>query len=106
MRRLLELHPDGTEEWFHWSEADRQFAIEYRHPDMDSVVTRAREESADTGGWSKSRELRHIATIPIIVQLQMINRYGPDLFKTGNEKRLRKVLDDPEWRYLRIGKIL
>lgn len=103
MRRLLERHPDGMEEWFHWSEADRQFAIEYRQP-LDEMFTRIREESADTGGWSKSRELRHVATVPVTAQLDMVKRYGPDILK--DQRAFRRVLDDPDWRYLRIGKII
>jgi hypothetical protein len=106
MRRLLEIHPDGMQEWFHWSEADRSFAIEYVEPDLDALLTRAREESADTGGWSKSRELRHVMTVPVTVHYEMIRRYGADPFKRGNEDLKRRVLRDPEWRYLTIGRII
>ena len=105
MRRLLEIHPDGMEEWFHWSEADRSFSIEYRQP-LGDVFTRIREESADTGGWSPSRELRHVMTVPTVAHFEMIKKYGADPFKDGNEDLRRRALRDPEWRYLTIGRII
>lgn len=105
MRRLLEIHPDGMEEWFHWDHATRSFTIEYKQP-LGDLLTRTREESADTGGWSKSRELRHVASIPVVLHMEMIKRYGADPFKRGNEDLMRRVLRDPEWRYLTIGRII
>lgn len=102
-RRMLEVHPDGMQEIFHWSEPDRQFAIEYRQ-DGDAAVTAAREKAADTGGWSKSRDMQHVGTIPTVVLLEMARRYGPDIIK--DTRLQRRALDDPEWRYLRVAKVI
>jgi hypothetical protein len=103
LRRLLEVHPDGMREIFHWDEPTRTFAIEYQQ-DVGRVLTAAREESADTGGWSPSRELHHVASVPPLAQLAMVKRYGPEILK--DIRLMRRVLDDPEWRYLRIGKVI
>ena len=105
MRRLLELHPDGMQEWFNWCEHDRTFAIEYRQ-DLDDTFRRVHEESADTGGWSKSRELRHVMTVPVVAHYEMIRKYGADPFKRGNEDLRRRALRDPDFRYLTIGRVI
>lgn len=54
-------------------------------------------------GYSQSREWRRVASVPPGVQLQMIAEYGADPFKRGNETLLRRVLNDPKWRYLRTA---
>ena len=48
-------------------------------------------------------EMWHFASIPIVVQLQWLKKYGPehDPMKRGNEKLLFSLLNDPEWRYLK-----
>ena len=48
------------------------------------------------------------AVIPLIVQLRWLTEYGSANWpmKPGNEKLLFKLLNSPEWRYLRTtGKI-
>jgi len=102
-RRVLETHPDGMQEVFHWNEATRSFAIEYLQ-NIDLTLTAAREEGADTGGWNKARDLRHVASVPPVAQMEMIRKYGMEVLKDA--RLMRRVLDDPDWRYLRVGKII
>ena len=103
MPRLLERRPDGIEEWFHWDAASKSFAIEHRADVQPNIDWCKAMDTSDQRGWSKTREWKLVASVPIIVQLQMIKRFGADPFKRGNEDLLRRVLNDPEYRYLRIG---
>lgn len=105
MRRLIERHPDGTEEWFHWDDGERKFHIEYKN-DVQPQLDRMKEISNTTGGWSKSREWKLLASVPIVVQLEMIKKFGADPFKKGNEKLMKRVLNDPDYRYLRVGGVI
>lgn len=102
MKRLLEIHPDGMQEWLHWDQSEKKLAIEYRH-DAQATVDHNKAIDSDSGGWSKSREWKHVASVPVTVQLEMINRYGVDPFKRGHEDLLKRALNDPDYRYLRIG---
>ena len=57
-------------------------------------------------GYSKNgikNEMWHFASIPIVVQLQWLKKYGPvnDPMKKGNERLLFSLLNDPEYRYLK-----
>ena len=57
-------------------------------------------------GYSKNgikNEMWHFASIPVVVQLQWLKKYGPDNdpMKKGNERLLFRLLNDPEWRYLK-----
>lgn len=53
-------------------------------------------------------EMWHYASIPLIVQLRWLHEYGSANWpmKPGNEKLLFKLLNSPEWAYLKTtGKI-
>jgi hypothetical protein len=54
-------------------------------------------------GYTPSRDLRRVASIPPLVQLLWIERYGADPLRRGNEDLLRRLLNDPEWAHLRTA---
>lgn len=102
MPRLIERHPDGREEWLHWDPAGR-FHIEHR-ADLQAHVDWCKAmDTSPAKGWSPTREWKLVASIPPVIQLKWIQLYGADPLKRGNEDLLERVLNDPEWRYLRIG---
>lgn len=55
-------------------------------------------------GFSPSRELQHVASIPMAVIGLWIQRYGVDPTQKGHEKLLARLLNDPEWSELRTGR--
>jgi len=57
----------------------------------------------DDKGWTKTKEWRRVAEIPNVVQEMWIQQYGADPMAKGNEKLLRRLLNDPENRYLRTA---
>jgi len=101
--RLLERHPDGMEEWFHWDEPSHTFAISIRQS-IDNVLTMVREQSADTGGWSKSGEFKKAAIVPEVALREIANRYGPEIIK-GDNRLLRRVLDGADYANLRVKRL-
>lgn len=54
-------------------------------------------------GMGESREWKKIASIPAVVYLEWIKIYGVDPLAKGNEALLRRLLNDPNWRYLRTS---
>jgi hypothetical protein len=50
---------------------------------------------------------RHIATIPNIVIVKWMNEEGADVLRMSGEEFgafIRRKLDDPDWRHLRVDK--
>jgi hypothetical protein len=105
LKRVLDHDPlTGVTEIFHYDEMSGDVTIETKQ-DVEPMVAQNKELQNDDS-YSKNgikNEMWHFASIPIIVQLQWLNKYGPenDPMRKGNEKLLFRLLNDPEWRYLK-----
>jgi len=101
--RILELHEDGGVEALHFDEQAQTFAIEFR-ADVEPVIEANKANLRDgTGGWSPTREWRKVARIPVWVVQMWVVRYGVDPTAKGNDDLLKRLLNDPEWRWLRTA---
>lgn len=100
-RRFLDAY-SGMTEHLHADGADRRFAIEYAQ-DVEPFLDAARARRADGDGYGKSRDLRHVASIPPVVYLAWLKQYGTDPLRPGNEPLLRRILNDSEWSLLRTS---
>jgi hypothetical protein len=102
MRRLLEVQPDGVVELFHFDETTGQFAIE--HVEDIGPALAANQARANAGdGFSPSRELREIAEIPPVIALKWLNELGIDVFDRNHWPAVKRLLRDPDWRWLRTS---
>lgn len=57
----------------------------------------------DDRGYSKSRELRRVATIPLPVFYDFLTRHGDPRDPDAIDKVCKKYLNDPDWRFLRTA---
>jgi hypothetical protein len=92
-----------VETWYH-EQPDGTFVIETRQ-DVAPIIERNKALSAVDDGFSPSRDVARVASIPIVVQYEWLKRYGINVFDRNDEKRVRRLLNDPEWRYLRTSEI-
>lgn len=54
-------------------------------------------------GYTPSRAMKHVASIPPIVAELWMNRYGVDVFNKDHAGAVRRLLNSNEWRYLRTS---
>lgn len=59
----------------------------------------ANNEDYTKGGIKES--WFHCATIPNVVAEIWLNRYGVNVFDKNHTKAVKRLLNDPEWRYLK-----
>ena len=80
---------------------DDAIALE-RSVDVQPVVDAVHVEAMTTGGWSPSRELRHVAEIPEGILQAHAHRRGIAnymyLLKPGYRKELLSIITDPDFR--------
>jgi hypothetical protein len=105
LKRLFDHDPlTGVTEIFHYDPMTGDVHIETTQ-DVDPILEKNKylqKSDAYTRKGIKD-EMWHFASIPIVVQLQWLKKYGPenDPMRKGNEKLLFRLLNDPEWRYLK-----
>ena len=97
----VETTPDGVAEAlvFH---GDGSFALR-RSQDVAPALEANKRLQGAGDGYTPSRDLRRVASIPTVVQFEWIRRCGVDPLARGNEALLRRLLNDPDWRHLRTA---
>jgi hypothetical protein len=71
--------------------------------DVEPVLDRNKALQNAGDGYSPSREMQRVASIPIGVVEMWKVIYGVDPTARGNERLLTRLLNDPEWLWLRVG---
>lgn len=104
-KRLLDYDPlTGITEYFHY---DHQTDTSYVETIQDvEPILEGNKVLQNDDAYSKKgikKDMWHFASIPIVVQMRWLAEYGSQDWpmRPGNEKLLFKLLNSPEWRYLK-----
>ena len=73
------------------------------HQDTEALLERNKEAMLDPDKHRRQakEEWAHYATIPNIVVLEWRQKYGVDFFDKNHWSACMKLLNDPEYRYLK-----
>ena len=104
VRRLVEADPlTGLSTWHDHDEAAGTIAITYAQdvePILDSNKAAANAAAGALG------PLVHVASIPASVQMTWLIEKGVDVLDPDHRQAVARLLDDPEWRYLKVRNII
>ena len=110
-RRLLDRDPEtGVSTFHHYDHDSRTTFIETVQdvaPYLEANKARTNMDTATSGRLnSVSRQQIkdgwwHVACVPIGVQYRWLKDHGVNVFNKDHMPRVKKLLNDPEWRYLR-----
>ena len=64
------------------------------------------KQTAGREYYAADDDMWKVASVPVTVQYEWMRRYGCDPLKPENHKFLAKLLNDPEWRYLKTAEII
>lgn len=99
MKKLLNKSWRGHETWFH-SDGDK-VSIETRQ-DVTPILELNKKLRNEFGGYNrKGVEWYQYASIPQVIIEKWRNELGVDVFDPDHAPAVRKLLNDPDWRYLR-----
>lgn len=85
---------------FHYRASDDTTIIE-RVQDVESILeANKREAAAKAQGAKRAKDMRKVASIPLIVVEQWLKQ-GVDVFNPEHTVKVKRMLQDPEYRYLR-----
>lgn len=69
----------------------------------DPILDYNQKLRTENDGYSKSRELRRVASIPLALIYQWRNEEGWDAFDPAHADKLKQRLNDPDYAYLRTA---
>lgn len=103
MKRYIETDPlTGAVETFEFDE-DGDHAMVHRSFDDTKAINHNKRLQNEWDGWNDDKTRRLAARIPIDVCYIWLTKHGVDIFNKNHQKGVERLLNDPEWRYLRIG---
>lgn len=105
MKRLFDHDPDtGVTEYFHFDSLTGDVHIETVQ-DVSGILddNLARRNDEDYTKQGIENEMWHYARVPVVVQMRWLSEYGSKNWpmRPGNEKLLFRLLNSPEWSYLK-----
>ena len=103
-RRLLDADPlTGLRTWHEHDEESGRTLIHYEG-DAEPMI--ARNRAAANAAYGRLGEMTHVAAIPASVQMQWLVEKGVDVLDPDHRQAVARLLDDPEWRYLKTRNII
>lgn len=69
----------------------------------DAILDRNKAMATHNDGYSPTRELRRVASVPYVVALKWLNEEGWWMFDPENADKLAAKLNDSEWAHLRTA---
>jgi hypothetical protein len=88
----------------HWMTEEEGGKLVFSATQDAEAILDANKAAANTNdGYSPSRELRRVATIPDIVGLKWLHEEGWWYQDPKYADRLARKLNDPDWRHLRTA---
>jgi len=90
---------------FHWNN-DGTFTVNTTQ-DVEPILELNKKAANHYGKSTRHRDVLHVASIPVTVQYEWAKRYG--ILNVCDEEywpKIRALLNDPDWRYLKCSEIL
>lgn len=92
----------GVKTWFSTDPMTGCIIIRYQQDVEDIINGNIAMQNSGHDGFSPSRDLRHVASIPLGIYLTWLQE-GFDLFNPDDAQIVRRKLNDPDYRHLRTG---
>lgn len=94
------------EEYF-WDDEEDTITVKVSVDPEIFVENNKKLQNNGTNGFSKSRDLRHIATLDSVTIMKLKKEFDIDVFNRDDDAKLKKWLRNPENKYYRTcsGKI-
>lgn len=93
----------GIKTWFAHDPEAKKNVFRYEQDVEDILANNHALANHDDKGWSKTKEWRRVAEIPLTVVMDWQTKYGVDVFKTDNQKLFRRLLNDIDYRKFRTA---
>lgn len=90
----------GIDHWMVEDENGTSFASSQA---TDDIIDRNKAMANHNDGYTPSRDLRRVASVPYIIGLKWLNEEGWWFMDPEHADKLAKKLNSSDWRYLRTA---
>lgn len=73
------------------------------HQDLEPILDRNKAMANHNDGWAKGKEMRRVASIPLMLVLKWKAEEGWDAFNPDHADKLAQKLNDPDYAHLRTA---
>jgi hypothetical protein len=103
-KRLLDFDPlTGIKTYHHYDHKTKITRIE-RVQNVEPILEYNKElAKTDHEKQGIKRSWWHAACIPIVMQEKWLNEHGVDIYNRDHWPAVKRLLNDPDYRYLRTG---
>jgi hypothetical protein len=91
-----------VQSFFRWDGKSETFEIRYVQ-ELDDLIEDNKRLLNHNDGYSRGREIRRVASIPLGLRTQWLVEEGWDAYDPHDWPKLKRKLNDPEWRHLRTA---
>lgn len=99
--KLFDYDPStGLKTWFSSDDEDGGRWHFRREQDVSPILDANKEAQAES--WDKSSEMWHAAHIPTIVMYEWAAKYGVEMWNPDHKDGVKRLLNHPDYRYLRV----
>lgn len=101
---LIDYNPaTGLQKWMDYDPDTDEVLVSYKQDDaaIQAILDRNKEAQADA--FDRSSDMWHAAHIPAIVMFEWLTKYGVDAWNPAHRDGVKRLLNDPEYRYLRVN---
>ena len=97
-----EINPvTGNREDYYWDDAEGKLIQRTRANVTKILEANKRQNNASIDQRFGNQMMHEVANIPLTVVTEWRKKYGIDVFKPEHKKKMLRLLDDPEYRYLK-----
>lgn len=102
--RLFKRDPQrGMDIW--WEDTKDGFVLHYKQDAEPIIELNKKKQSAGREYYAQDPDLWRVASIPIGIQYEWLIRHGVDVHNDEHWPRVRKLLNDPDYRYLKTAQV-
>lgn len=104
-KRLIDFDQfSGIETWHEYDAVENKTVITETQ-DVEALLKQNRAEynDADMKRRGMENEMLKVASVPLTVLMEWKTKHGVDAWNKDHTKKIMKLLNDPEYRYLRTA---
>lgn len=91
-----------------WIDGDdgKSFHLKYEQDVEPILDLNKAKQSAGRAYYAQDHEMWRVASIPVVVQYDWMTKHGVDVHNPDHWPRVQRLLNDPDWRYLKTAEII